>query len=69
MDFWPGIFVSPQPNPKKGRKRKAPLKYERITANYPVLDYGSLASAIELKRPEGYEWVFPIASGKGIMFR
>ncbi|KLO11894.1 hypothetical protein SCHPADRAFT_941714 [Schizopora paradoxa] len=65
MDFWPGQFASPQANAKKGRKRKAPPKYERVVANYPVLDYGSLASAVELKRPNGYEWVFPTESNKG----
>ncbi len=31
------------------------------------LDYGSLASAIELKRSEGYDWVFPKTSNTGIL--
>ncbi len=59
--------MSPQSNPKKGRKRKAPSTCERISTNYPVLDYGSLASAIELKRSEGYDWVFPKTSNTGIL--
>ena len=65
MNFWPGLYVSPQSGPKKGRKRKAPPTYDRVTSNYPILDDGSLASAIELKRPDRYEWVFPGTSSKG----